>query len=148
MKDKKSLIILICFCLIAVLALFAWHNRTRAVVQDGCISIEGKEAVILNLNDISLKTLSGQTYNKKGELKEISGEGVDLGELIAQYASDDYEEVTVISDDEYKAVILKEELGISNNAVLLIEDSLARLYVFNDIYSSRNVSNVKRIILN
>lgn len=147
MKDKKNILAIICFCLIAVSALAVFHNRTREAVPDGCIRIEGPVKETVKLSDISVARKIGQTFNKKGEQKEISGEGIDICDLLSGYVSSDYEEITVVSDDEYKAVITKEELEIPDNAVLLIEDSVARLYVFQDTYSNRNVSNVKRIII-
>lgn len=147
MKDKKIIIAIICFCLVAVSVLAILHNQTRAAVPDGCIRIEGQKDVTLKLSDVQTTSKSGRTYNKKGESKKISGEGIDICDLITGYVSSDYEEITVVSDDEYKAVISKAELEIPDNAVLMIENSSARLYVFNDTYSGRNVSNVKRIIV-
>lgn len=49
---------------------------------------------------------------------------------------------------KYKATVSKEEALKKENAVLVFEGNSARLYVFGDTDSKRNVSNVKRIIIN
>lgn len=147
MKSKKSIIFIICLCLVVIATLVCINSKTRVNVPDNQILIEGKTTEYVDLSLVEKSQFSGLTSNKKGEDKEVSGEGVSLYDIIEKYAGGDYMKVTVISDDEYKASLSKEEVMAKNSAVLLIEDSSARLYVFDDENCGRNVSNVKRIII-
>lgn len=101
---------------------------------------------LIKLSEIDTSPIKRQIVSKK--TREISGEGIDLFELVADYSGEDFTEIIVISSDEYKATVSKEEALKKENAVLVFEGNSARLYVFGDTDSKRNVSNVKRIIIN
>ncbi|MCR5631974.1 MAG: hypothetical protein K6F60_00635, partial [Eubacterium sp.] len=98
----------------------------------------GEEKVV-DIDKLDLVSFSGTAVNGKGEQKDIEAEGIRLEDVID---SSDYSEVTVTSDDAYSADVKKEEMG---EAWLEIEEGSARLYVFSDTNSKRNVKNVVRI---
>ena len=148
MKSKLIIILLIGVCLGLVAILTVLNQKTRIAVPQNMISIEGKKTEILDLSTLPKTTITGQVVNKKGDVLEVSGEGINLFDIIKDYADESYSTIIVISDDEYKATLSKEEAEAPFKAVLLIEDSSARLFVFGDTDSKRNVSNVKRIIIN
>ena len=145
---KKRIIIVIAICIVLVTVLAIIHNVTRVKVPKNCIKVEyDSNELLLDINDIDTIEVSGRVENQKNEVKEIKGGGVLLADVVAGYCTD-YSKVTVIADDEYYAVLDAEELKGDCEAYLLITESEARLYVFSDELSKRNVSNVKRIIIN
>ena len=146
MNSKKRIGIIVSICVVIVCALAIVHNLTRVKVPVNNIAIisEG-ETLYADLDNLSLSPVSGEVTNKKKETKTITGDGILLRDILAENHVSDYSSVKVISDDEYSAEVSKEEVESTDNAYLLVEDSAARLYVFGDFDSKRNVLNVKRI---
>ena len=148
MKSKIKILILIIVCIFLVAVLSLINQRRRISVPQNMIRIEGTKSNMLDLSTLPRSKISGKVVNNKGDVREISGDGISLFDLIKDYAGDNYSKITVISDDEYKAIITRDEAEIPGRAILIFEDSTMRLYVFGDANSKRNVSNVKRIIIN
>ena len=139
-KDKKIIIavVLVLLAVTAVMVILHLGSRTKVPEHSLMVVADNKEN-LTDLNGLDTEPIKGTVVNGKGETKEIEGEGISLASLID---TDDYSEVSVISDDEYSANIKKTEM---DRAWLQIEDGKARLYVFEDKDSKRNVKNVVRI---
>ncbi len=131
---------------LAVLAVV--HIRTRTEVPEGCIRIEnGEEAVLLRLADLPAETVRGTVVNGKGEQKEIEALGLPLLDVLILAGVGEFAEVDVIAEDEYHAVVTAEEAFREGTAYILLEDGAARLRIFGDPDSKRNVAGVERIVV-
>ena len=148
MNSKRNIALIIGVCLVLLTILTYINFKTRVDVPSNYILIDGPKPVSINLKEVEKYIISGQVTNMKGEIKEITGNGCSLFDIIEDYSGTDFTEVTVISDDEYSAKLTKEEVVDTDKAVLLFDETSVRLYVFGDSNSKRNVSNVKRIIIN
>ncbi len=139
-KNKIVLIAVIIVLLAVTAGAVLWYLSSRNEVPENSLVVAagGKEQV-LDIDKLSLESFSGITVNGKGEQKDINAEGVKLSSVIDV---SDYSEVSVIADDAYSVVVKKEEI---DNAWLQIEEGTARLIVFGDSDSKRNVKNVVRI---
>ena len=60
---------------------------------------------------------------------------------------DSFEQVQVVSDDEYTATLQRDEVCEEGKAYLLVDEETLRLIVFGDKDSKRKVKNVVRLIL-
>lgn len=141
--NKKTGIIIGCISFVLVIALIisasVYLTRRPEVSSASLLVItDGKEKTV-RLSDLSLSEVSGTTVNGKGEEKTISGQGVNLADIVG---SEGFDEVTVTSDDAYSATVRADEIG---NAFLLVEEESFRLVVFGDDNSKRNVKNVVSI---
>lgn len=141
---RLGMLIVLCIIVVGVLAYV--NNSKRVEVPEHNIAVAiGNDLKYIDLDKLSTTDVKGQIVNGKGEVKDISGKGILLKDIISDYVKADYNSVKIVADDEYSAEIKAEELGKDSSAYLLIEDSEARLYVFGDPNSKRNVSNVVRI---
>lgn len=139
MKSKKSIIIILAALVVLTAALAMVHFATRDVVPDGSILVsQNGDTRYVNLSDFSLTQVNGTTVNGKGEERTIDAQGIPLGEL----ADGSFRTVTVTSDDEYSAQVDAEEM---ENAYLIADNDTARLIVFGDKNSKRDVKNVVKV---
>ena len=148
MDKSKSSKIAICVVviLIALTAIFiAIHLATRDSVDSGSIVIETNgNSQSVKINSISTTAVEGIVVNGKGEKKTITGNGIELKTLLADYTVNT---VTVIASDEYSADIDGTELAEAGKAYLMIENGKGNLVVFGDKNSKRNVSDVVKFVV-
>ncbi len=142
---KKKLFIIIPILLLAGILSFI-YLRTRQSVPAGNILIKSAtgEATV-NFSELGLTDVRGQITNKKGETKDIDSEGIGLAQIPSLAGVSEYSDMTVYADDEYNAVISKEEAEEPDKAWLIKSDDSIRLVVFGDKDSKRDVKNVVRI---
>lgn len=146
MNSKIRIIVTICICGILVCVFALIHEATRMKVPEQTIAVDDESTVTyVHTNDFALSAIRGQVTNGSGAVKDIEGQGILLRDVLSMCQIEDYPTVRVISDDEYAAELSEEEIKNTDNVYLLIEDGEARLYVFGDSNSKRNVSRVKRI---
>lgn len=148
MNSKKRVVLLSVVCLFLVGLCAVVHLTTRDNVPEGAIAIEadGKTAYV-DMNSIELEAVEGEVVNGKGETKTVSGEGALVKDILSENNINVGSGVKVVSDDEYSAEIEKAELEEAGKAYIIVEDNSARLYVFGDSNSKRNVSNVVKIVV-
>ncbi|MCR5543328.1 MAG: hypothetical protein K6F55_04190 [Eubacterium sp.] len=141
-KDNKIIIFVILGLLVitAVAAVIYLSQRAKTPEHSLVVVSGGKEKII-DIDKLDTFSFSGTVANGKGEKKEVEGEGLMIADIIK---TSDYSMITVTSDDAYSAEINKDEM---DKAWLQIEDGTARLIVFGDKDSKRNVKNVVRIEL-
>ena len=146
-KNKLSLwIILACLVLVAVFAAFHLSNRVK--VPENAILVEkGEKTDYIDLNALDLSLVEGEMINGKGEVKQVSGDGLLLRDAIDYQQTQDINQIQIVADDEYSATLEASEVFDEDKVYLLVEDGNASLYVSGDKNSKRNVSNVKQIIL-
>lgn len=148
MKTKRFIVIIVLACLVLVCALAAFHNGTRNVVPENSLAVEyGGNTEYLDIDALSTVTVSGQVVNGKGETRAIEGQGISLKSLLGAYDLNGSIVIKAVAEDEYYAEIRPDEITADDKAFLLIEDGKARLYVFGDENSKRNVSGVVRIVI-
>ncbi len=136
----KGLLAVIIILLAITTGAAIWYNRSlNKTPEHSLVVVTGGEEKVVDIDKLDLVSFSGTAVNGKGEQKDIETEGIRLEDVID---SSDYSEVTVTSDDAYTVDVKKEEMG---EAWLEIEEGSARLYVFSDTNSKRNVKNVVRI---
>lgn len=138
---KKNALLLIVLALILVTAVVAvLHLTNRDTVPEGAIALirDGKTSYV-EMEKLSLTDVTGQTVNGKGETKDIDAKGV----LLSDVTGTDLTVVTVTADDEYAAEVPAEDLDRAY--LILTEDGTARLIVFGDSNSKRDVKNVVKI---
>ena len=139
-KDKKILLIVILLLVVVTAGAACWYLSTREDTSGKTITLvtTGSEKNV-EISGLKLTSLSGTVVNGKGEKKDIKGQGIKLADVIGVT---DYSEVTVTADDAYAASVKKEEI---DQAWLKIDGEEARLIVFGDENSKRDVKNVVRI---
>jgi len=104
------------------------------------------QIITVPLEDLPLVPVQGTMVTGKGEQRPINGMGISVADLLKQaYAYASTGTVVVRSADEYSVRLTAEEVAAENKAWLLIEDGSARLIVFGDENSKRNVKNVVRL---
>ena len=141
---KRIAVISVLLVLTAILSVI--YLRSRDSVKPGSIIVQSKDkSATIQLSDMDMKHVNGTITNKKGETKEIDSEGILLADIPSLLPADDYSRITVISDDEYKADLDRDELGGSVEAWLVQNDGSIRLVVFGDKDSKRDVKNVVRV---
>lgn len=141
---KKRLFIIIPILILTGILSFI-YLRTRQSVPAGNILIKSPVGeTMVDLFALKLSEVKGQITNKKGETKDIDSEGIGLEDIPALAGVSEYTDMTVYADDEYNAVISKDEL-VPKNAWLIKNDGSVRLVVFKDTDSKRDVKNVVRI---
>ena len=143
----KKRIIFIISILLAVTAIIASvYAFSRPKIESGSILLTTPSGdITINFSELTLSKVEGETVNKKGETKKISTTGFPVSDIPSLAGITEYSELSVFSDDEYHADILKDELAKSDRAWLVREDDSIRLVVFGDSDSKRNVKNVVRI---
>ena len=133
---KKLILAGIAVLVLLTIVLAFVHLTGQTPENAGEITVNG---IKTSLAELKLKPVSGTIVNGKGEKKQIEANGISLAELI----KGDYSVITVEASDEYHAVIGKDEAG---NAYLIVDESnSARLVVFGDRDSKRDVKNVVRL---
>ena len=143
MKKRITVISILLFVTI-ILSFIYLHFRQTVKPGDILIKSEKGEMTV-SLSDLSLSHVSGSITNKKGETKKIDSEGYALADLPSLTGINDYSEISVHADDEYSAVLTKDELSSGDKAWLIENDDSIRLVVFDDKDSKRDVKNVVRI---
>ena len=139
-NDKKILFAVIIILLVITVAAVWWYLGSREKTpENSLIVVSGGKETVVDIDKLKLAEFSGTTVNGKGDKKDITAQGIKLSDVIADQ---DYSEVEVTSDDAYSAVVRKDEM---EQAWLQIEEGKARLIVFGDTDSKRNVKNVVRI---
>lgn len=147
MNDKKRILVIVLTCVFLSVIFTLINLLTHPDIPEGVIRIECKnDKYLIKVDEIKTVEVSGQMINGKGEARDITKEGILLSNLISEYC-DDFSKVKVISDDEYYAELSASEILNEEKAYILITETTARLLVFGDKDSKRNVSNVKRIVL-
>ncbi len=143
---KKKIIIIISILLVVTAIIASVYAFSRPKIESGSILLTTASGdITINFNELSLSKVEGETVNKKGETKKISTTGYPMSDIPSLAGITEYSELSVFSDDEYHADILKDELAKSDRAWLIREDDSIRLVVFGDSDSKRNVKNVVRI---
>jgi len=142
---KRIIIAAVLLVLTAIVAVV--YLRSRDTVKPGDILIKAPTGdVTVSLESLELSHVSGSITNKKGETKKIDSEGYALSKIPSCAQVADYSELTIYADDEYSAVVTKDELDQSGDNAWLIKDKDSiRLVVFGDSDSKRDVKNVVRI---
>ena len=140
MKHKKILLaaILILGLVTMLLAVFYLNKREKTEAGEVLMVQDGKSRK-LRLDQLELSAFSGTIFNRKGEQKTVSGEGVRLSDVTG---TSGFSEVILTSDDAYSAVVKVEEV---DQAWLWIENGEARLLVFSDQNARRDMKHVVRI---
>ena len=142
-SDKKvgKILIAVIVGLLVVTAIAAvWYLSHRDKTPENALTVvSGGKEQVKDIDAFDLETFSGTVVNGKEDKKDIESQGVKLGDVIG---TSDFSEVTVTSDDAYSVVVKKDEI---DQAWLEIEEGKARLYVFGDENSKRNVKNVVRV---
>lgn len=143
MKKRITLIVIL---LLATAALVFVYLRSRDSVKAGDLLIKSTGGdVAFTFNDLNLSHVSGEITNKKGETKSIESEGIALSDIPSLAGVSDYSEISVYADDEYNAVLSKDEASAPNKAWLIKNDDTIRLIVFDDPDAKRDVKNVVRV---
>jgi Na+/H+-translocating membrane pyrophosphatase len=142
MQKKVKLIlagVIICLAIITSIV-SAVYLRGRKSTPENQIAVSvNAEDKFISLSDFRLSKVSEDIKNKKGETKHIEGDGVLISDIIGPVS---FTEITVISDDEYRASLTSDDM---DNAWLLSDEGTARLIVKGDENSKRDVKNVVRI---
>ena len=143
----KKRIAVIAVLLLVTASLVFIYLRSRESVDSGDLLIRSANSELtVTVKDLDLADVHGSITNKKGETKEINSKGVALSQMPALAGVSDFSEISIYADDEYKAVLSKEELASAEKAWLIIaDDNSIRLIVFDDPDSKRDVKNVVRV---
>ena len=138
---NKKLLIFIIIALLVITAGTAWWylSSLKETPEHSIVVVSGGKEEVIDIDKMSLVDFTGTTVNGKGDKKEIKGQGIKLSDV---FNVSDYTEASVIADDAYAAVVKKDEM---DQAWLQIEEGEARLIVFGDTDSKRNVKHVVRI---
>ncbi|WP_298029557.1 hypothetical protein [uncultured Dysosmobacter sp.] len=146
MKKKHIRVLLAAGVILLTGVVACVHLATRTSTEEGQIQIMYEEKTVsVSLTELELHPVQGSISNAKGETFEIDAMGFPLEELLASAGVTSYETVSVIADDEYYAELTFAELHGEREVYLLEEEEGARLIVFGDANSKRNVSHVARI---
>lgn len=135
--------------LAALVAVFtAIHLITRVETSKGSICVEqGENVISVELSKLSTVPVKGEIKNAKGDVKTIDGQGIRLEDVLSSAGVDTFQVITIFADDKYSAQVIAEEVRSAEKVYLLIENETARLVVFGDANSKRNVSNVVRLVV-
>ncbi len=149
MKKNKFLIILLVVLIIITAGAALWHNATRVTAPEGTLRVEAGEAVTqVPLSQLTLTAVQGTVVNGKGEESAIDSQGILLSQVLEQAGVSQYTQVEVVADDEYSAVVTREEIAQPDKVYLLLgEDGQPQLIVFGDKNSKRNVSGIIRLVV-
>ncbi len=144
MKKRILILILILFAVTAAITAIYLGSREKTKAGDLRIKTDSEELTV-SIDNLPLSGISGEVKNQKGEIKKIDAEGYSLSDIPALTGVVDYSEISVFSDDEYHAVLSKDELSDHERAWIIKDEDMLRLIVFGDKDSKRNVKNVVRI---
>ena len=147
MRKNKNQIIMLLMLLVGVVCvavLFGVNLKTRRNIPSNTLSFETENSVrYLDIEKLKTEPISGQVKNGNGRISRIEGRGILLRDLIGEC---EYTQVEVISDDEYRARLDASEIRDEDKVYIIVEENKARLCVFGDNDSKRNVVDVKRIV--
>ncbi len=140
-KNVKVILIAVIVALAVITAIVATvYLKGREEAPPGQVAlVMNNEEHRIDLSGLKLSDVSGEITNGKGEVKQITGRGILLSEVMG---TSDFSEITVIADDEYRASLTQDD---TDNAWLLVSEGQARLIVFGDKNAKRDVKNVVRI---
>lgn len=143
MKKNYSLILIaVVFAATALAAV--WHLQTQPKQEAGVISVQYRgSASEVKVKDLSLSRVCGTIVNGKGESIEIDADGIGLADFLDHEGVADFERITAVAHDEYRAELYEEDVPNAN--IILEPEGSIRLIVFGDPDSKRNVSDIVRI---
>lgn len=142
---KKRIGIAAILLLVTAVLVFI-YLRSRDTVKPGDLLIKSAGGdVAVTFEDLNLTHVTGEITNKKGETKTIESEGIALADIPGLAGVSDYSEISVYADDEYNAVLSKDEALVPDKAWLIKNDDSIRLIVFDDPDAKRDVKNVVRV---
>ena len=145
--NKKSLIVIAALLVITAVITCVYLNTRTKTAEGDIVLVSADKEVTVHFNDLPLTDVSGETTNKKGEVKTIEGKGFPLSGIPELAGASDYSEITVYADDEYNTSISKDELSGDDNAFLIEDEKGIRMVVFGGP-ADRAVKNVVRIEIN
>lgn len=148
-KKSKGTIIIIAVLLLVTAGAALLHLTSRTEVPEGVLLVE-KDGIKIKIETsvLTTKPVVGTIVNGKGEEIAIDSPGISLSKLLADAGVAVGEQVVVVADDEYSAVITAAELNDPDRVFLLVrEGERPQLVVFGDPDSKRNVSGVIRLVV-
>ena len=138
---KKTLIIVIAVLVVAaaVLAVVVSQNTPKKDPCEVIISYKGEQTKT-DLNSLKLVQVKGTITMASGKTKDIDSKGIEIKDLLA---GKEYTEVAVNAEDNYSAVLVKEDIDKAGNAYIILgEENKPRLVVMSDTNAKRDVKNV------
>ncbi len=138
---KKTLIIVIAVLIVAaaVLAAVVAGNMPEKSPCEVVISYKG-EQIKTDLTSLKLVQVKGTITMASGKTKDIDSKGIEVRDLLS---GKEYTEVTVNSEDNYSAALVKEDIEKAGNAYIILgEENKPRLVVMSDTNAKRDVKNV------
>ncbi|MCM1148864.1 MAG: hypothetical protein NC319_02090 [Butyricicoccus sp.] len=148
MNKKRTVALSFTALIILTVILAAVHLNTRVRVPAGTLQIETAQgSVSVFLSELELRTVRGTLVNGKGEEKDVDAQGLLLSELLAACRVAVSTQVTAIAADEYSAVVTADEVSEADGVYLAVEDGSARLIVFGDPNSKRQVTDIVRLVV-
>ena len=147
MRKSKAFVLIIILLMISVLASIL-HLTTREKVNAGEIHLKYHDVTYsVSYQDLKMEQVTGTRVNGKGEEKEVEALGILLKDLLVENDIFEYSQVTIVSNDSYKAQVSAEEVSNEEKVYLILQEEELRLIVFGDQNSKRSVSNVVQIIV-
>ncbi|WP_026658760.1 hypothetical protein [Butyrivibrio sp. AC2005] len=151
---KKSIVIVIILLVITCIASFFYLRSRNDAPKGNLAIINGDKTVLIDAFSGSLVSVKGVTINAKGQEKDVDETGISLKDAISKSGLDNtgFTRARVVSSDEFAAEISFDEINEDGKAYLAKQQeddgsTSARLYVFGDSDSKRQVKNVVRIEL-
>ncbi len=99
-------------------------------------------------NQLLLTSVQGNLVNGRGKELVVDTQGILLLDVLKYADVPIHTEVTVITEDAYRAVVTSQE-GFAEGQVYWVvqDDGGVQLVVFGDSNSKRNVSDVKQLVV-
>ena len=148
-KKSKGTIIIIAVLLLVTAGAALLHLTSRTEVPEGVLLVE-KDGIKIKIETsvLTTKPVVGTIVNGKGEEIAIDSPGILLSQLLADAGIAVGEQIVVVADDEYSAVVTAAELNEPDRVFLLVQEGKRpQLVVFGDPNSKRNVSGVIRLVV-
>jgi len=144
---NKSVVTGISLLILLTTLLAAVHSATRVSASTGYLHIEnGMSVQEISVETLEFSEVKGNVINAKGEQRKIDTLGVLLSEILEKANVTAFSEIKVVADDEYSAIVTKEEV-LTEPVYLIQTGDVLQMIVFGDNNSRRNVSNVVRLIV-
>lgn len=149
MKRSRFTAILVVSLLLLFTVVAAIHLSSRTKGSVGNIQITYNDSIIeIPLEELPLSSVQGTVTNGKGESCSIDAQGIILSDILKTAGIGDYQSVTIVADDEYRAEVSAEEVAMANKVYLLrTETTFPQVIVFGDKNSKRNVTNVVMLVV-
>ncbi len=151
---KKSLVIFAILLIITCIASVFYLKSRNNSPKGNLAVVSGDKTVYTDPFSGSLVPVKGVIISGKGQEKDIDETGILLKDVIKESSLSDtiFTKVRVVSSDEYAAEISFDEINDEDKVYLAKQqendgNTSARLYVFGDNDSKRQVKNVERIEL-